>query len=204
MFLSMGTLIFGLIFTEVTIKPVIASIGEIKASSMMVQTVNGVVREKYQENSSFETLLDFKTDSNGKVTLVQANSATMNKLSYELAYEIQRKLQNIQEERVQIPIGSIMGNQILSQTGPWVRLKILPLGTTKIAFKTELTDAGINQTKYKIHLEVINTAKVIVPFSDNQIQVETTMLVAEAVILGDIPDSFIVVPKEDILDAVNP
>lgn len=204
LFLCTGLLIFILFFVEVIIEPAIASIGEIKATSMMVQTVNQAVREKYQSNEGFNNLLNFKTDASGKVSFVQADSATMNGLSYDLAFEIQRKLQNLEEERIQIPIGSIMGNQILSQTGPWVRLKILPLGTTKITFKTELTEAGINQTKYKIYLEVKNSAKVIVPFSNNQIDVETTLLIAEAVILGEIPDSFIVVPRENILDAANP
>ncbi len=194
---------YGIFFTERIIKPAIASISEIKARSMIVQTVNDVVREKYQSESGFENLLDIKTDEAGKVTLVQANSAAMNKLSYNLAWEIQQRLRNIDEERVQIPIGSILGNQILSQTGPRIKLKVLPLGTAKIDFKTELTEAGINQTKYKIYLVVVNTAKVVVPFSDKQIQVETTLLVAEAVILGEIPDSFIYVPKEDVLDAIN-
>ncbi len=194
---------YGLFFLEKNVKPAIASIGEIKAKSMMVQTVNDVVRKKYELSGGFDDLLDIRTDTEGKVTLVQANSAAMNKLSYDLAWEIQQRLRDIDEERVQIPLGSVMGNQILSQTGPTVRLKVLPLGATKIQFTTELTEAGINQTKYKVYLDVINTAKVIVPFSDEQIQVETTLLVAEVVILGGIPDSYVQVPDRDILDGMD-
>jgi sporulation protein YunB len=194
---------YGIFFTEKIVKPTIASIGEIKAKSMMVQTVNDVVREKYESGDGFEDLLDIKTDESGKVTLVQANSGAMNRLSYALAWEIQQRLRDMDEERVQVPIGTILGNQILSQTGPKVKLKVLPLGTTKVSFKTELTEAGINQTKYKIYMEVINTAKVVVPFSENQIQAETTLLIAEAVILGEIPDSYVQVPDRDILDGMD-
>lgn len=196
--------IYGFFFTEKIIEPTMASIGEIRAKAIMVQAVNDAVRDKYEAGDGFDNLLDIKTDESGKVSLIQANSANMNKLSYDLAWDIQNRLRNIEEEKVQIPIGSIMGNQILSQTGPWVRLKILPFGATKIDFKTEFTEAGINQTKYKVHLEVTNTAKVVMPFSDNQIEVETILLLAEAVILGEIPDSFIYVPREDVLDAINP
>jgi hypothetical protein len=44
---------------------------------------------------------------------------------------------------------------------------------------------------------------VVVPFSEKHIQVETTLLVAEAVILGDIPDSYVQVPERDILDGMD-
>lgn len=77
------------------------------------------------------------------------------------------------------------------------------MGTTKTGLKTELEEAGINRTKYKVYLEIVNQAKVLVPFSVNGIKVETVFLVAEAVILSEMPQSYIYVPKEDILDAIN-
>ncbi|GAB1475649.1 sporulation protein YunB [Bacillota bacterium] len=194
---------YGLFFTGKVIKPAIASIGEIKAKSMMVQEVNEAIREKYRQYGSFESLLKIDVDDKGKVTLIQTDSAAINRLSYDLAWDIQQRLKDIKEERIQIPVGTIFGSQILSQTGPKVKLKILPLGTAKIVFKTEMSEAGINQTKYKIYLDVVNSARVIVPFSNNMIEVETTLLIAEAVILGEIPDSYIVVPKENMLDALD-
>lgn len=194
----------GIFFIGKFIKPAIESIGEINARAMIIQTVNEVIRQTYGSSEGFEDILNISTDEMGKVTLVQANSAAMNKISYDLAWRIQQQLKEIEEERILIPLGSVFGNQILSQTGPKVNLKILPLGTTKIQFNTELTYSGINQTKYKVFLDVVNVAKVIVPFSNNQIQVATSLLVAEAVIVGDIPESYIIVPREDILDAVNP
>lgn len=202
--LSFVLLIGGFYFTGKIVKPAIESIGEINARAMVVQTVNEVIRDEYTSRGGFEDVLNISTDAVGKVTLVQANSAIMNRISYELAWEIQREIKEIKEEKILIPIGSILGNQILSQTGPKVNLKVLPLGATKIHFNTELTQSGINQTKYKVFLDVVNVVKVIVPFSNKQIQVDTSLLVAEAVIVGDIPESYIIVPKDDIMDAVNP
>ncbi len=204
MFLCISLLFFGLLFIGRFVRPAIESMGEINARAMVIQSVNEVIRYKYGAKEAFENLLDISTDAAGKVTLVQANSAAMNKISYDLAWEIQEELRKIKEEKILIPLGSIFGNQILSQTGPKVNLKILPLGATTINFNTELTYSGINQTKYKIFLDVVNVVKVIVPFSNNQIQVDTSLLIAEAVIIGDIPESYIIVPKDDILDAVNP
>lgn len=204
MLISFVFLGYGLFFAEKIIKPSIASMGEIKAKSMVVQVVNEVIRSRYESLGGFEDVLNIKVDERGKVTLIEANSAVMNKLSYDLAWEIQQGLKTIEQERLKVPLGSIFGNQIFSQTGPYVSLKILPLGTARIVFNTELTEAGINQTKYKVYIDVFNSAKVIVPFSNKDISVQTTLLIAEAIILGDIPDSYIVVPREDLMDAVDP
>ena len=82
---------YGVLFTDRVVKPAIASIGEIRAKSMMVQVVNEVVREKYETGNGFSDLLDIRTDEAGKITLVQANSSAMNRLSYDIAWEIQQR-----------------------------------------------------------------------------------------------------------------
>lgn len=197
-------LVFYSIFYAVkVVRPSIASVGEMKARSMLSQTVNEVIKETFAEEITSTELLNIRTDDNGRVTLVQADSAAMTKLSYSLAEKIQNRIKQMEEEEVKVPIGTILGSPILSQTGPKILVKVLPLGTTKIGFKTELEEAGINQTKYKVYLEVVNQAKVLVPFTTNEIKVETVLLVAEAVILGEMPDTYIYVPKDGILDAVS-
>lgn len=197
------TCLYGFFFIEEVVKPAIASIGEIKAKSMIVQTINKAVRTKFLEELHSLDFLDIKTDGDGKITLIQADSIAMTELSYDLAVQIQSDIKSIQEERILIPVGTILGSQILSQVGPRVRMKVLPLGTSRVGFTTEFVEAGINQTKYKIYLKVESQAKVIVPFSTNGIKIDTELLVAEAVIIGDVPDTYIRVPREDMMDAWN-
>lgn len=194
---------YSIFYMAQVVRPSIASVGEMKARAMLSQTVNEVIKEKFAEEIKSTELLEIQTDNEGRVTLVQADSVAMTQLSYALAETVQERIKSIKEEEVLVPIGTILGSPILSQTGPKIRVKVLPLGTTKIGFKTELEEAGINQTKYKVYLEIVNQAKVLVPFSANDIKVETVLLVAEAVILGEMPQSYIYVPKEDILDAIN-
>ena len=44
---------------------------------------------------------------------------------------------------------------------------------------------------------------MLAPFTDSEITVTNTVLVAETVILGQVPDSYVVVPEESILDAME-
>lgn len=194
---------YGFFYMERVVEPAIAGIGEVKAKSMIVQTINEVVRIKFLEDIKSTDLLDIKKDGNGKITSIQADSIAMTELSYDLAARIQSEIKKIKEEKVVIPLGTILNNQILSQTGPRFRLKVQPLGTSKVSFQTQFEEAGINQTKYKIYLKVESQAKVLVPFSTRNIEVETILLVAEVIVVGDVPQTYIRVPEENMMDAWN-
>ena len=70
-------------------------------------------------------------------------------------------------------------------------------------FKTEFETQGINQTKYKIYIVLTCRIKMAAPFSTRVFKTNSTILIAEAVILGKVPDSYVVVPQDDILDALD-
>ena len=67
-------------------------------------------------------------------------------------------------------------------------------------FRTEFEEQAINQTKYKIYIVLSCRVKVMAPFCSRTFDTSTTVLLAETVILGEVPDSFVQVPEEDILD----
>ena len=62
---------------------------------------------------------------------------------------------------------------------------------------------GINQTKYRIYITVESSIRVLRPFSSGDLKVRNKDLVAETVIVGEVPDSYVNVPENEILDAVN-
>ena len=196
-------MIYGALYTEKVIKPNMAAIAEVRVRSMMSQVINDAVNEHFMQDDGTNRLFEIMTDSDGNISFVQSNTVAMNALGTSLTKTIQTELRNIEMKVVEVPLGSILGNQILSQVGPYVDLKVLPIGTSKVNFKSEFESTGINQTKYKVFLELNSQARVLAPFSMNNIQVQNTILLAEVIIVGDVPNSYINVPKEDILDATD-
>lgn len=196
-------MIYGALYTEKVIKPNMAAIAEVRVRSIMSQVVNDAVNAQFMEGDEVGELFEIMTDTDGNISFVQSNTVAMNALGTSLTKTIQTELRNIEMKVVKVPLGSILGNQILSQVGPYVDLKVLPIGTSKVNFKSEFESTGINQTKYKVFLELNSQARVLAPFSMNNIQVQNTILLAEVIIVGDVPNSYINVPKEDILDATD-
>ena len=45
--------------------------------------------------------------------------------------------------------------------------------------------------------------KILAPFSKENFQVGNEYLLAEIIIVGDVPESYVIVPKDEVLDAIN-
>ena len=186
---------YSMVFTEKIVKPNLAAIAEVKVKAMITQIVNDAVHKQFQTDADVTELLTIKTDKDGNITYVESNTRAMNSLATELTQAVQTQYKWKDPVIVNVPVGSIVGNQILSQFGPYVGLKVLPIGMSRVNFKTEFESMGINQTKYKVYLEMDSQARVLAPFSINNIDVQNTILVAEAVIVGEVPNSYINVPE---------
>jgi sporulation protein YunB len=201
--LLMVLAVYSVVFTEKIIKPNVAAIAEVKVKAMITQIVNDAVHEQFKSDSEVRELLTIKTDNEGNITYVESNTSAMNSLASELTQAVQKKYRWKDPVDLEVPVGSIVGSQVLSQIGPNFKLKVLPIGMSKANFKTEFESMGINQTKYKVYLEMDSQARVLAPFSINNIEVENTILVAEAIIVGKVPNSYINVPEGSAMDATN-
>lgn len=195
--------VYSIVFTEKIIKPNVAAIAEVKVKAMITQIVNNAVHEQFVSDGQIRELLTIKTDQEGNISYVESNTVAMNNLATRLTQALQSHYNWDEAVNLDVPVGSIIGSQILSQIGPYINLKVLPIGMSRVNFKTEFESMGINQTKYKVFLEMDSQARVLVPFSMNNINVQNTILVAEAIIVGEVPQSYINVPKESVMDATN-
>lgn len=194
---------YALMFAEDVIRPSLSSIAEVKVKAVISQMVQEAVNKKFSSGVDMKQLLLIEKDAEGKVSFVQSNTVAMNQISSELAMMIQERLRDMEPAEVKISMGSLVGSQIFSQAGPMVDLKIVPVGMTKVNFKTEFESTGVNQTRYKIFLETETQARVIVPFSNNYITLGNIVPIAETVIVGDAPENYVMVPSNEVIDGLQ-
>ena len=188
---------------ENQIEPNLEDVGGIRAKVMVQQIVNRAVNEQLYETGDLEDILLHKTNEDGQLEVLQANTQAMNILMTEISKELQEQYSETADEAYYVPVGVLLGDHILSQGGPEIKLRIRPLSVSSMDFKTEFETQGINQTKYKVYLNLTSEVKVLAPFTKDTFQIATTVLIAEAIILGTVPGSYVSVPEEDILDVTN-
>ena len=128
--------------------------------------------------------------SRGKIIAINANIIELNKLSSEISYKIQEKLNNLDKVSVRIPLGQVMGLNVFSGYGPDIDIKLVPMGNIETKFDTEFASEGINQTKHTIYMNIQSIITVVAPFIGSSVQCNSTVTVAETIIVGDIPETY--------------
>lgn len=174
-----------------------------RAYSMAVETINRAVKQAMGQGIAYEELIDAQMDAQGRVSMLRANTMRMNELASQTALLAERELGSAENQVVEIPLGAALGVSFLSGFGPRLEVQILPVGAVHTSFDTEFETAGINQTRHKIFLNLRATVSLIVPTGSQLVEVTSTVPIAESIIVGEVPESFVDVNnEEDMLNLI--
>ena len=174
-----------------------------RAYSMAVETINRAVKQAMAQGVTYEELIDAQMDAQGRVSMLRANTMHMNELASQTALLAERELGSAENQVVEIPLGAALGVSFLSGLGPRLEVQILPVGAVHTSFDTEFETAGINQTRHKIFLNLRATVSLIVPTGSQLVEVTSTVPIAESIIVGEVPESFVDVNnEEDMLNLI--
>lgn len=174
-----------------------------RAYSMAVETINRAVKQAMGQGVAYKELIDAQMDAQGRVSMLRANTMRMNELASQTALLAERELGSAENQVVEIPLGAALGVSFLSGFGPRLEVQILPVGAVHTSFDTEFETAGINQTRHKIFLNLRATVSLIVPTGSQLVEVTSTVPIAESIIVGEVPESFVDVNnEEDMLNLI--
>ncbi len=194
-------LIAGLIALEQNLSQTMLDMAFAEAYSMAVETLNRAVKLVTENGVEYAELVDAQTDAEGRVTMLRADTMRMNELAAKTALMAEDELNSVENQFVRIPLGAALGVKSLSGFGPKMSMQILPVGAVHASFDTEFESAGINQTRHRIFLTLRATVSLIIPTGSQVVEVESKMPIAESIIVGQVPDSFVDVnDQKDILD----
>lgn len=178
---------------EVMLGPVLEDVAEVRVKELAAESINDSIIQLMEEMPEGQ-FLNFETDEEGYISMVSANTTYMNEFSSEVVKLIHENLGSIEGERVRVPVGAVLESDVLSQIGPYMELKIEPIGNVSIDFSTEFISEGINQTKYKVFMEVEGAVRPVIPFVDEEYEVSSVIPVAETVIVGKVPQTYLSLP----------
>ncbi|NPV27871.1 MAG: sporulation protein YunB [Firmicutes bacterium] len=169
---------------ENNLKPTILAMAEAKARQIATRTINDAINTRVVTNVEYTDLVYVHKDNRGRVVMMQPNTIKINKIASETTLEVQRSLQALKEEGFYIPLGQVLGSQLLASYGPEIHVRIVPIGTVQTEVVDEFAQAGINQTRHMLYLKVKSMVRIVVPLVSADVQVVSTVPIAETIILG--------------------
>jgi len=180
-----------IIFAESRLRRSILQISEYRTKSIINHVVSKAVNESFHENINYDEIVIINRDENDRIDSIQTDIVKLNRIYADLSLDIQKKLLELSEEKISIPLGAVFGKSLFAAGGPKINVRVIPTGSVETDFESEFVSAGINQTRHRIYLEVKTTVGIVVPCTDKKTEITTRIPVAETVIIGDVPEFYI-------------
>lgn len=191
-------LVFALItyyYIEVNIRPMLGTICEIQAKVIATKIINETVRDELNKDSIKDQILVPSYDKQGKINMIRTDAMIMNNISNSIAKNVQQNIVKLEQQKFSIPLFTALDSQLLAGKGPNLDFSILHQGSVLVDFITEFEESGINQTMYKIYITVEVDMSVISPVTTSSTTVKNNVLIAEIVIVGEVPESYMNFPS---------
>ena len=160
-----------------------------QAKSITQETVDHTVRTVVENNNA--EFVKLTKSNNGTVSAIEADTSNINFLKTTVSESISEALEENSETIVSVPIGSVSNINLFAGRGVKVKMKIVPSRSVSTSVRSEIVSTGINQTCHRILLDVNTEISVIMPVSTQTVTVTETYVIAETVIIGEIPDNLI-------------
>ena len=90
---------------------------------------------------------------------------------------------------INIPIGTVIGNEYTVGRGPSLKFKLNISVNTATDYNSQFYSAGFNQTLHQITVKVSGDAYIMSAWYQNCVSFSTDYIVAETIIAGTVPDS---------------
>lgn len=185
-----GTLAF-LIYAMSQLQPMIERLATTRVSNTVNRIVYDAVNEAIESGEiSYEQLIHYEKDNDGKVTMVTSNMAAFNRLQSQILDLILTRIDQVSARELSIALGSLTGTPLLAGRGPRIHVRMESVGSSSARFQNEFESAGINQTKHRIILEIDVYVSILLPTITTATKVSNHITVAETVIVGAVPDSY--------------
>lgn len=169
------------------VKASAASQTQIAVNRMIQRAVLEVLEE---DGLRYQSFVSLQQNLNGETTALTTDTVLINRLQGELLEKILQTLQETRQITLQLPLGSLTGSQFLAGRGPLVTLRLRPVGLVKTKIINQFDEAGINQTRHRIQLQVTVDMLSLLPGYRISSQAQSNIILAETIIVGLVPDAY--------------
>ncbi|MBQ8177590.1 MAG: sporulation protein YunB [Clostridia bacterium] len=197
-FLVLVALIVGVsAYYNLTIRPLVINLAEAEIKNLTINAINKGALKLRVYSDFYNDFYEYEKNQDGDVTLIKANTSNINLMSIYAQNELQKSINALSNDKIAIPAGAFTGSAWLADKGEPIEINVMPVGSVEAKINSYYYNEGINQTLHRLVLKVTTTVKVIVPVKAENITVVNEILLAEDIIAGRVPDSYVTGISDD-------
>ncbi len=190
--IAAAMILVGLTFiVDISFKPVVEAVNYYECHAAVSEMINrSIASELENAGADYASLVSITRDEGGAVCSVESNAMSINRLKNSIAERLGRELERMSCIDIMIPIGNLTGITLLHGRGFDVGMTVRPEGYANTAVISEFTEAGLNQTRHRIIIEIGVVVDAVIPGFTTKVPVTTSIVAAETIIVGKVPDAY--------------
>lgn len=181
-----------LLFLRLYVAPMVQELSKAIVESKASTVINEAIEGELQSGEiDYDKIIYLEKDVNGTITALRTNINEINRLKTHILSEIDGMLLSLDVNEVGLPLGSLILPELFSGSGPKLPVRVMAVSTSEAEFRNVFSEAGINQTSHQIMMDVTITMTILTPVGTESVTAASTVVVAETVIVGSVPDSYV-------------
>lgn len=181
-----------LMFFRYKYQDAIMELAETQVRNYTSDLINDAIDKQIElGNIQYDRMVYFEKDLNGKITALKTNMSEVNRLKTDILDLINDEILSLDSTDLGIPIGSLILPEVFSGRGFQIPVIIHSISNSDASFSSNFTEAGINQTLQQLTMEVLIDVTVLVLGKTESFTVSSHVVVAETVIVGQVPNTFL-------------
>lgn len=184
------------------VTPIFNYLGTNKVKSIATIIMNDQVTDVIKIHT-YDEMFTIEKDMNENVSMIKSNVMAINEITSNIAVKIQERLDELDREELEIPLGSFTAVTWLAGTGPNIYIEVRPEGVVETNIRSEFVSVGINQTIHRIYLDITCDIGIITPYSQNTEEIRNQVLLIENIIVGIVPSTNYDLDGLDKADAIE-
>ena len=192
-FLLLAAVIFTLLMVfRIRYHDAIRELSETQVRNSTSDLINDAIsRQIASGNIRYERIVYFEKDLEGKITALKTNMTEVNRLKTDILNLINDEILALDTTDMAIPVGSLIFPEFFSGRGPGIPIQILSIRNSDGSFKSYFSEAGINQTLQQLTMDVSVDVSVLVLGKTESFTVSSQVVVAETIIVGQVPNTYL-------------
>lgn len=179
-----------LVYFRIRHHDAITNLAETQIRNATSDLINDAIDKQIEiGNIQYDRIVYFEKDLDGRITALKTNISEVNRLKTDILNLINDEILALDSSDLGIPIGSLVLPELFAGRGPDIPVNILSIRNSDASFVSNFSDAGINQTLQQLTMNVSVDVAVLVLGEDRSFTVSSQVVVAETVIVGQVPET---------------
>jgi len=179
-------------------RSVLTAFAESQAVWIATKTANRIVAEVLKESADLCTdIVTVTYADNHRISSIIPDTVAVNTVRTAITARSMAAMEQERALAVPIPFGTLIGVDWLSGWGPLVPFSISYTGTVLSDVTSSFEAVGMNQSIYRVLVHLDISLYVVTPGGRSSVGTQMSYPMAEAVILGEVPDNLTEVYGDD-------